>query len=74
MNKDTFYLIDTDIIIYWLKNRYPSISEKFIEIEDYRMFISPITVAELYYGAYNSAEKYENCELVKELVSEIKCS
>lgn len=71
MNTDTFYLIDTDIIIYWLKNKFQSISEKFIEIEDHRIFISSITVAELYYGAYNSSKMEENCELVKELMSEI---
>lgn len=51
MNTGTFYLIDTDILIYWLKNKFHSISKKFIEIEDDRIFISSISVAELYYGA-----------------------
>jgi len=71
MNNDTFFLIDTDIIIYWLKNKFQSINEKFIEIEDHRIFISSITVAELYYGVYNSSKIEENCKLVKDLVSEI---
>jgi len=71
MNIDTFYLIDTDIIIYWLKNKCQSINDKFMAIEEHRLFISSITVAELYYGAYNSSKVKENGELVKELRSEI---
>jgi len=71
MNNDTFYLIDTDIIIYWLRNQFQSINEKFRKIEEHRLFISSITVAELYYGAYNSSKVKENGKLVKELRSEI---
>jgi len=71
MKIDTPYLIDTDIIIYWLKNKFQSINDKFIEIEEHRLFISSITVAELYYGAYNSSKVKENSQLVKELSSEI---
>ncbi len=70
MNAETCYLIDTVIIIYWLKNKFSSVNEKFIEIDESCIFISSITVAELYYGAYNSSKIEENCELVKELVSE----
>jgi len=71
MKIDTDYLIDTDIIIYWLKNKFQSINDKFMEIEEHRLFISSITVAELYYGAYNSSKVKENSQLVKELSSEI---
>ncbi len=71
MSSETFYLIDTDIIIYWLKNKFQSINEKFDEIEDYQIFISAITVAELYYGVYKSSKIDENCSLIDNLMAEI---
>lgn len=48
------YLLDTDVCIYWLKNREPFRSIIF-ELGFPNLAISQITVAELYYGAYNSA-------------------
>jgi tRNA(fMet)-specific endonuclease VapC len=71
MTINNLYLIDTDIIIYWLKNRFPSINKKFTTLEKHCIFISSITVAELYYGAYNSSKIRENLELVRELISEM---
>jgi len=46
------FLVDTDIIIYWLNNKYPQINQKIIDVGDDKIFISSITVAELFYGAY----------------------
>jgi tRNA(fMet)-specific endonuclease VapC len=71
MKTNNYYLIDTDIIIYWLKDKFQSINKKFIEIENHRIFISSITVAELYYGAHNSSKISENCKLISDLISEI---
>ena len=71
MSSETLYLIDTDIIIYWLKNKFQSINEKFDEIDDYQILISAITVAELYYGVYKSSKIDENCSLIDNLMSEI---
>ncbi len=65
------YLIDTDIIIYWLKNKYPQINEKIEKIEDSCIFISSITLAELYFGAYNSSKLDDNLKPISELISEI---
>lgn len=65
------YLIDTDIIIYWLKDKYPKIKERIEKIEDSRIFISSITVAELYFGAYNSSKVDANLKLINELIREI---
>ena len=50
------YLLDTDICIYWLKNREP-FRTKVFEIGWQNLAISQITVAELYYGAYNSTQE-----------------
>ncbi len=65
------YLVDTDTIIYWLKDIYPQINVKFNQIEDANIFTSSITIAKLYFGAYNSTKVAENLKLVNELSSEI---
>jgi len=65
------YLLDTDIVIYWLKNKFPKIDRKINEISDDNIFISSITVAELYFGAYNSSKKEENISLINDLLAEI---
>ncbi len=43
------YLLDTNIIIYWLKGRY-GIGDKITEIGLENCYISEITIAELFYG------------------------
>lgn len=69
MNKN--FLLNTDIIIYWLKNKYPNINEKINQIKNDCIFISSITVAELYFGAFNSARKNENLSLIDDLLLDI---
>jgi tRNA(fMet)-specific endonuclease VapC len=71
MKKSKAYLLDTDIVIYWLRNKYPRIDKKIKKINEKRIFISSITVAELYFGAYNSTRKEENKLLIDELLVEI---
>lgn len=53
------YLLDTDTCIYWLRNRQ-SVRERVREVGWNQITICVITVAELYYGAYNSARVTEN--------------
>ena len=65
------HLIETDIIIYWLKGKYQQINEKIERIEDDCIFISTTTVAELYFGAYNSSKLVENLKSINELLVEI---
>ncbi|MCH8292089.1 PIN domain-containing protein [Candidatus Poribacteria bacterium] len=72
MSTKTGYLIDTDIIIYWLAKKYPQIHQKMTQIDESQIFLSSVTVAELYFGAYNSSKPDENCELLDELTSELK--
>jgi tRNA(fMet)-specific endonuclease VapC len=66
------FLLDTDIIIYWLKNKYPSINRRIKQAGKKSVCISSITVAELYFGAYNSLKKEENIHVIEELLAEIK--
>jgi tRNA(fMet)-specific endonuclease VapC len=71
MKKRKVYLLDTDIVIYWLKNKYPKINKKMKKIDEERISVSSITVAELYFGAYNSGRKEENKQLIDELLEKI---
>lgn len=48
------YLLDTNICIYALKNRYPQVLESIESIEPTNIFLSAITMSELEYGAYKS--------------------
>ena len=53
------YLLDTDTCIYWLRNRQ-SVRERVREVGWNQISICVITVAELYYSAYNSNRVTEN--------------
>jgi len=66
------FLIDTDIIIYWLTNTYPSINRRIQQVGKKSVFISSITVAELYFGAYNSVKKEENLGVTDGLLAKMK--
>lgn len=65
------YLLDTDIVIYWLTDRYSHLRQKMALMPPEQLHISAITVAELYFGAYNSARPRENCALLAELLPEL---
>ena len=43
------YLLDTNIIIFWLKDRY-GIAQKIKEVEATNCFVSEVSVAELRFG------------------------
>ncbi|MCP5053286.1 MAG: type II toxin-antitoxin system VapC family toxin [bacterium] len=64
-------LLDTDTIIYWLKNKFPAINQKIESINSDFIFISSINVAELYFGAYNSSKKEENVFVIDELLKDV---
>ena len=48
------YLLDTNICIYLIKNRYPSLTEQIRKISPNEAAISAITLYELEYGSYKS--------------------
>ncbi|MBN1997000.1 PIN domain-containing protein [candidate division KSB1 bacterium] len=58
-------------MIYWLNAKFPQINDKIKNIDNKLLFISSITVAELYYGAYNSSKQKENIKLLKRLIFEL---
>ncbi len=57
------YLLDTNICIY-LINGEEKLKKKIREIGIYSISISNATLAELYFGAYNSKKVYENLERI----------
>lgn len=72
MKTTVYYLVDTDIMIYWLTGAYPQVQHKMDTISNDRIFVSAITVAELYFGAYNSSRTRENCVLLDNLIHELR--
>ncbi len=59
------YLLDTNICIYIIKRKPIEVFEKFKQLEIGTLKISSITIAELYFGAYNSQNIEKNIEIVK---------
>ena len=71
MKKNQAYLLDMDIVIYWLKNQYPKINTAIKKIPEEYLFISSITLAELYFGAFNSSKREENKHLIDEFLETV---
>lgn len=65
------YLLDTDTCIYWMKN-INSVRSKIEEIGWSQIYICHITVAELYFGAYNSQRVTENLSRVDNFLQDIE--
>ncbi len=53
------YLLDTDTCIYWLKGN-EDIEERALKVGLSKIFISFVTLSELYYGAYKSKRVEQN--------------
>lgn len=65
------YLLDTNICIFMLKNKY-NIREAVIKAKPQNCFVSEITIAELYYGASKSNNKTERLKDVDFIVQRFK--
>lgn len=48
------YLLDTNICIYFMKNKYPNLTRKFLSCSNKDLFLSSITLYELEYGINKS--------------------
>ncbi len=59
------YLLDTNICIYIIKRKPPEVLEKFKQFNIGDLKISSITMAELYFGAYNSEYVEKNLQIVE---------
>ena len=48
------YLLDTNVCIYFMKDQFPQLTNKFLSLDPSDLLISAITVFELEYGAEKS--------------------
>ena len=64
------YLLDTDTCIYWLKGRTP-VRERLLAVGWSKICICSITVAELYFGAYNSSKIPKNIATADQFIYSI---
>ncbi len=62
------YLLDTDICIYVTKSRPPHLRARFNGVEG-QLAISSITLAELNYGAENSARPTDNLLVIEQFAA-----
>lgn len=64
------HLLDTNICVYWLKGN-EHIEQKVLSVGIDNIFVSFITVSELYYGAYKSERVDENLAMMRKLTDRI---
>ena len=65
------YLIDSDILIYFLKGKQ-EVVEKLAQIPIDDLYISRINYTELIYGAYNSAKINQNLKVIQPFLASFK--
>ena len=63
------YLIDTNIIIYAIKNTYPSLNAKLLKIITDDICISAVTIGELEYGIAKSHWGERNKRITKTFIA-----
>jgi len=66
------YVLDTDTCIYFLNGNYPSIGDEIASRSLEDLAITAISVAELYFGAYHSARKTKNIDVLDKLFEQIQ--
>ena len=65
------YLIDSDILIYFLKGKQ-EVVEKLSQIPMDDLYISRVNYTELIYGAYNSAKINQNLKIIEPFLDSFK--
>lgn len=64
----TPYLLDTNICIYLIKQQPPDVLKKFRTIKIQQLFISSISIYELYFGVEKSRLKKQNLRALKQFL------
>ena len=65
------YLIDSDILIYFLKGK-KEVVERLSQIPIDNLYISRINYTELIYGAYNSSKITQNLKIIEPFLGSFK--
>lgn len=66
------YMLDTNMCIYAIKNRFEGLKEYMSNIPVFEMCISTITLSELKHGVYKSMAKEKNSEALFRFLSTMK--
>ena len=64
------YMLDTNIVIYTIKNRPQEVREAFKRHDD-QMCISTVTLGELIYGAERSVNPQKNLEVIEGMTARL---
>ena len=54
------YLLDTNICIFLIKNKFPSLTKKILASDCNALFLSSVSIAEMEYGASKSQNREKN--------------
>lgn len=54
------YLLDTNICIFLIKNKFPKLTNKILSSDSNELFLSSISISEMEYGASKSQNKEKN--------------
>ena len=65
------YLLDTNIVIYTMKNRPSQVKQRFVKHQG-RMGISTVTLGELIYGAEQSQQSERNLADIEAMASRLE--
>jgi tRNA(fMet)-specific endonuclease VapC len=65
------YLLDTNICVYFISRKYPSVTAKFRKHDPGDLVISSIVAAELAYGVQNSARVESNQQHLELFLSKL---
>jgi tRNA(fMet)-specific endonuclease VapC len=68
------YLLDTNVCVEYLRRRNSRVMQRFQSLDPSDLFLCPIVLGELYYGAYRSADPLRNLQLLSKLVSLVECA
>ena len=58
------YLLDTNICIYLIKNKFTSLKDRILATKPEDIFLSSVTIAELEYGASKSQHREKNRQAI----------
>lgn len=63
------YLLDTNIIIHYLKNNNSPVGEKFAQIPIQQIYVCSVVKAELFYGAAKSNNPIKSKQVQKKFIN-----
>jgi tRNA(fMet)-specific endonuclease VapC len=66
------YLLDSDIAIELLRGRNSKLAEKTASVSHEEVFLSAVTVAELFFGAYRSGDSQRSLPVFREFCSSFR--